>query len=60
MAAPLTRLIKSNKSMDEELDLVSFTQEYRLHTCDIEAECELESLPVTPSSPPSLEVVPRG
>lgn len=36
--------------MDEELDLVSSTQEYRLQTYDSEAGCELESLPVTPSS----------
>lgn len=45
--------------MDEELDLVSSTQEYRLQTYDSEAGCELESLPVTPSSPPSLEGLPQ-
>lgn len=45
--------------MDEELDLVSSTQEYRLQTYNSEAGCELESLPVTPSSPPSLEGLPQ-
>lgn len=37
------------------LDLVSSTQEHRLQTSDNEAGCELESLPVTPSIPPSPE-----